>query len=180
MIVGSIDTLPQSIATDQTDKEYCSHEKRLGYFHPTDSTRRRVILDSVNRLLVGQWQLIDIGTKTYTVMPTPADSIEMSIGEQESAIVRVKGKLIVGFQVAVGINYGNLRCIISEAGRAYFRFRTPQVKASQRDMGNGETIYPNGLRVCEEYLEIYAFSSAGPYYVFKRLTPNRPENKQRN
>lgn len=59
LIVGSIETLPQSIATDQTDKEYCAREKRLGYFHPTDSTRRRVILDSVNRLLVGQWQLID-------------------------------------------------------------------------------------------------------------------------
>lgn len=111
-------------------------------------------------------------------MPTPADSIEMSIGEQGSAIVREKGKQLVSFQVAAAINYGNLRCVISEAGRAYFRFRMPRVRAPQRDMNNGETIYPNGLRVCEEYLEIYAFTSAGPYYVFKRLPMPVPvENK---
>lgn len=180
LILHSIQLWSQSIATNQTDKEYCPHSRRLSYIHPKDSIRRQAVLDSINRLLVGRWQLIDIGTKTYYVMPTAEDSIQISIDEQGSSIVRSKGKQVVDFQVAAGINYGNLRCVISEAGRAYFRFRTPRVRAGQRDMNNGETIYPNGLRVCEEYLEIYAFTSAGPYYVFKRLTSVQVENKQRN
>ncbi|GAB3641535.1 hypothetical protein GCM10027423_21710 [Spirosoma arcticum] len=113
-------------------------------------------------------------------MPIPADSIEMSVDGKGNSIVYARGKQIVDFQLAVGINYGNLRCVISETGRAYFRFRTPRVRAGQRDMNNGETIYPNGLRVCEKYLEIYAFTSAGPYYVFKRLMSIQLENKPRN
>lgn len=185
LVTGSVEILPHSTIIGQPDKEYCSDEKRLGYFHPADSTRRQVILDSVNTLLVGRWRLIDIGTRTYTVMPAPEDSIEVNIDKQSNSIVYRQGKRMVDFQLAAGINYGNLRCAISEVGRDYFglrpsRVEDARVKDGLGEMNKGEVNYPNGLRVCEDYLEIYAFTSAGPYYVFKRLTPVQLENKQRN
>ena len=148
--------------------------------HPTDSTRRQVVLDSVNRLLVGQWQLIDIGTKTYNVMPTPEDSITLSVDGQGKSVVYEKGKQVIDFQLAAGINFNNLRCVISEAGRAYFHLRASRKSKGEDELSQQPVIYPNGLRVCEDYLEIYAFTSAGPSYIFKRLMPIQLENKQRN
>jgi hypothetical protein len=146
--------------------------------HPNDSTRRQVVLDSVNRLLVGQWALIDIGTRTYTVMPAPEDSIKMSIDGKGNSTVHVQGKRIVDFQLAAGINYGHLRCVISEGGRVYFHLRPSLVSNGEGGEAKGKALYANGLRVCDDYLELYAFTSSGPSYIFKRLTPALVQSKQ--
>ncbi|AUD04123.1 hypothetical protein [Spirosoma pollinicola] len=173
LILGSTQTMAPSLSANQTDREYCPHAKRLSYMHPTDSTRRQVVLDSVNRLLVGQWQLIDIGNKTYKVMPTPEDSITLSVDGQGKSVVYEKGKQLIDFQLASGINFNNLRCVISEAGRAYFHLRASRPSKGEEELSQQQVFYPNGLRVCEDYLELYAYTSAGPYYVFKRLTSVR-------
>lgn len=181
LITGSTNMLSQSITSRQADKEYCARDRRLSYMAPTDSARYKAVLDLVNNLLIGQWQLIDIGTKTYTVMPTPEDSIKMSVDKQGNSIVYGQGKQLVNFQLGAGINFNNLRCVISEAGRAYFHLRTNRMSKGQEELSQGPILYPNGLRVCEDYLELYAFTSAGPYYVFKRLpTPIPLENKSKH
>ena len=171
LVLGSVETMDTSTSANQTDRVYCPHEKRLSYMNPADSTRRKVVLDSVNRLLVGQWQLIDIGTKTYKVMPTPEDSIKLNVDGQGKSVVYQQGKQKIDFQLAAGINFNNLRCVISEAGRAYFHLRASRISKGEEELSQQQVFYPNGLRVCEDYLEIYAYTSAGPYYVFKRLTP---------
>lgn len=179
LILGSTKIVAPSLPVTQADREYCPQAKLLSYIHPKDSTRRQVALDSVNRPLVGQWQLIDIGMKTYMVMPTPQDSIKLSIDGGGKTVVYQKGKQLIDFQLAAGINFNNLRCVISEAGRAYFRLRASRKSKGEEELNQGSVIYPNGLRVCEEYLELYAFTSAGPSYIFKRITPVLLEDKRK-
>lgn len=169
LMTGLNGTWSQPLLNSKRDIEYCARENRLGYMGSTDSTRHQVVLDSVSRLLVGQWQLVDIGMKIHNVMPVPGDSITMSIDGQGNTTAYVRGKKLIDFQLAAGINYGQLRCVISEGGRDYFHLKTSLVSNGQGGLDKGKPVYRNGIRVCEDYLELYGFTSAGPYYVFKRL-----------
>lgn len=180
LIIGSTKTLSQPLSLNQTHKEYCSKEKRLSYIDPMDSIRHQVVLDSVNRLLVGRWQLADISVRINKMIPTPEDSIEISVDEQGNSIVYAQGNKIIDFQLAAGIYHSDLRCVISEAGRAYFHLRPSHISDGQKGESKGQAISGNSLRVCEAYLELYVFSRAGPSYVFRRLTPIQSGSKQRN
>lgn len=167
LLASLAETSSQSVPTSKPDKEYCKRENPLSRISYTDSICQQVVLDSVNMLLVGQWQLVDIGIKSYK--PAPEDSIRMSIDGQGNTIVSARGKQLTEFHLAAGINYGQIRCVISEAGRSYFHLRTSLVSDGQGGLAKGKLIYPNGIRVCEDYLEIFAFKSHSPNYVFKRL-----------
>lgn len=169
LIAGSTGARSQPLLDNKPGTEYCTRENPLSGIIYADSIGQQVILDSVNRLLIGQWQLVNIGTKTYWEMPVPEDSIKMSIDGQGNATVYKQGSQLIDFHLAAGINYGNLRCVISEVGRAYFNLRTSLVSDGQGGLAKGKLIYPNGIRVCEEYLELYAFRSHSPNYVFRRL-----------
>lgn len=151
--------------------EYCKDGTKVGFIGNTDTVRLRVVLDSINKLLIGQWQLISVGMKAFDAMPLPEDSIKMNIDGQGHSIIYRKGVPIAKFQFAAGMNYNFLRSVISEVGRVYFHLKIPLVVDGQVGMKKGELIYRNGLRVCENYLTFYAFTSAGPSYLFRRLTP---------
>ena len=162
----------QLTLTVQTDKKYCIDQQRV-VVPEFDSTRRQLVLDSVNRLLIGRWQLIEIGRSSLT-MPTPEQSIEISVDAQGHAIVYRQGVPKIDFILFASSTITFLRCGINETGRTYFRL----LKNSRGgDIPNVRIYYPNGLRVCEEFLEIWAPTSAGPYYIFKRLTPIYSGNK---
>lgn len=161
----------QSVANIQLDKVYCLHEERI-VVPESDSIRRQIVLDSANQLLIGRWQLIDIGMRTYTIQPSPEQLIEMTIDARGHTAVYQRGTRFTSFKLVANSMYSHLRCQLDSTGMNYFRLRPPRLRASRSsEQQKGSVFSHTGLRICEEFLEIYGFTSSGPYYVFKRLTP---------
>ena len=164
----------QSLFTTEF-KRYCPDQKPV-YIPPSDTLRRQVILDSINTLLIGKWQLIQTEDGGWSSPRTRKQLIEMTIDEQGHTTIYQEHKQVINFQLAAGLNFGYTRCVIDEPGRDYFKLRSPIKSSRQGRFPKGEFSYPNGLRVCDEALVIYAFTSAGPTYIFKRLTPIQLKN----
>lgn len=163
--------LAQSLVTDDYGK-YCEKERNSSIYY-SDTTRRQAIIDSLNDLLIGDWQLVSISPAHYksnlSRLSSNEKMIVMSIKEKGSATIRTELEEIIKFNISVGLSYYNTRCVIDEDGRQYFDLITPAKRKNFGTMKQGEIVYRNGLGICKEGLVINAFTSTGPKYVFKRI-----------
>lgn len=153
------------------------HENTCGRNSPVifplhlDSVRRQVIVDSVNQLLIGRWQLTAVSQRAFTEMPTPEQQIEMLIDKKGYTTIYRQGKPILQCRFAANVTFYRLRCEADHAARAYFHLREPVLSEGKYDVPLGQYMHPNRLGICKDTLVFSSPTSIGPIYSFKRLAP---------
>ncbi len=157
-------------------KNKCGWEAEPIFPLHLDSTRRQAIVDSVNRLLIGRWQLIDVSDRVFVSMPTPEQQVEMLIDKQGHTIVYRQGQPILNCRLAASLAFYRLRFEADQAARTYFHLGKPVLSKGEYDTPKGQYVHYNRLRVCRDTLVFYSLSSVGPSYAFKRLTSIQTSN----
>lgn len=140
-------------------RAYCSVEPVVPV--GLDSTGQQIALDSIKNLLVGKWVLVQTEAEGYTFPRHPYRLIEMTLDKSGRGAIQEYGKKVASFHLSVVIRWQYCRFEISDEGRNYFNFLA---SANHKQ----DTIYQNGLRVCEKALVMYGFTSTGPLFIFKR------------
>jgi hypothetical protein len=174
LIIVSTSVWEQSDSKES--KNTCGWDAEVIFPLNLDPVRRQVIVDSVNQLLIGRWQLIDVSDQVFVSMPTPEQHIEILIDKQGQTMVYRQGKPILNCRLAASLAFYRLRCEADQAARTYFHLREPVLSEGKYDTPKGQYVHSNRLRICRDTLVFYALTSAGPSYTFKRLTSIQTSN----
>ncbi len=167
LVIGPISVWGQSAISKS--KSECGWDAEAIFPLHLDSTRRQVIVDSVNQLLIGRWQLIDVSDQVFISMPTPEQHIEMLVDKQGQTVVYRQGQPILNCRLAASLAFYRLRCEADQAARAYFHLREPVLSKGDHDIPQGQYMHSNRLRICRDTLVFYALTSVGPSNTSNRL-----------
>lgn len=160
----------------KVSRNTCGRDAEVIFPLNLDPVRRQVIVDSVNQLLIGRWQLANVSNRAFVSMPTPEQHIEMLIDKHGQTIIYRQGQPILNCRLAAGLAFYRLRCEADQAARTYFHLREPVLSKGDHDIPQGLYMHSNRLHVCSDTLVFYALTSVGPSYAFKRLTPIQSSN----
>lgn len=155
-------TLPsawgQSIAASNEKRIACEYNPLPK--HAWTGANYRKAIDSVLNQMTGVWELVEISNGGWSRPHPPFRRTQLVFDEQGNGVALEAGQPVMKCRINLEIRYGSIWFEMDEGTRPYFRFKLPR-------RGNS---FRNGLRVCSEALEMFGNTSAGPGYLFKRLT----------
>lgn len=135
-----------------------------------EDTTRLITLDSLKKLMVGNWVLIK--KEDYYKDSLPLNFTRMIIDKKGNVELYEHGSQTYRSRIITKIMYGTLRFVMDEPLLSYFQFRSAIKNKSIYDVEVGSELYRNGIRVCEKNLIMYGFTSPGPSLVFERVNHN--------
>lgn len=138
-----------------------------------DTVKQCAIIDSITKLMVGRWELVEEGAgDCFVPAHAPARMTQITINQQGEGLLFIAGSRGVWFQLLLSYYYANVHFAMVQNGYSgysnYFEFFPPNKRPKRKGIPDRTGYYPNILRVCEETLIMYG-PRTGLSYVFRRM-----------
>lgn len=119
-----------------------------------DSTGLRLAMDSISKVLSGQWKLVEVAGGWHTARK-PSKVVKMLLDSQGRGMIYEEGQRVSTYQLTLNEFYRYMRFSIIEKEGTFFDF-------SPKSRGY--------LRLCQQTLILRVNAAEGEAYVFERVS----------